>query len=318
MDGNKSELKHIPVFHKEILDLVIPAGGPCKVVDCTLGYGGHSSLILEKNRQAELLGIDRDGDALLSAREILNFASDRIHLVRGSFSDLKQHAAGVGWTSVDVVILDAGISSPQIDNPQRGFSFRADGPLDMRMDKRSPETASRILNNAYYVELEKIFREYGEISKSRKLADAVVRRRTEKPFSTTREFAEFCEEVLGKHKPGTLPPPTLCFQALRIAVNDELAELEKAVRDGIDLLAEGGKIAIISFHSLEDRIVKNIFRECSTECLCPPGLPVCVCNHKPTLSIITRKPLVPGAEEIENNKRASSAKLRIAQKQVVR
>ena len=304
---------HIPVFCDEILE-IIPENGPIRVIDGTLGYGGHSSLILEKNRQAELLGIDRDGEALAGAEEKLKFALGRVYFERGNFSDLKKHASEVGWTSADVVLLDVGVSSPQIDNPQRGFSFRRDGPLDMRMDKRSPSTASRILNNASYDELERIFREYGEVPRSRNLAKAVIERREEKPWARTLEFAELCEDVSGRGRPGAPPAPTLCFQALRIAVNGELDELKKALTDAIGMLNPGGKIAVISFHSLEDRIVKNFFRDAASDCLCPPGLPACVCGHKAVLKILTKKPLSPSAEEKRKNPRASSAKLRIAEK----
>jgi 16S rRNA (cytosine1402-N4)-methyltransferase len=306
--------KHIPVLGNEVLENLIPEEGACRIIDGTVGYGGHSSLILKKNRLAELLGIDRDGEALISARENLSFAENRIHLVRGRFSDLEEHAKGVGWNSVDVILLDVGISSPQIDNPQRGFSFRMNGPLDMRMDQRSPETASRILNSAPEEELTRIFRFYGEIRQSRKLAAAIVAKRTAKALGQTSELVEICESVLGKSKPGKLPTPTLCFQALRIAVNKELEELETALKSAVKLLAPGGRIGVISFHSLEDRIVKQFFKKSASECICPPGLPKCICEHRATLKIITRRPLTASEEELKENTRSASAKLRVAEK----
>ncbi|OGV48477.1 MAG: 16S rRNA (cytosine(1402)-N(4))-methyltransferase [Lentisphaerae bacterium GWF2_52_8] len=310
----EKEFTHVPVLTEEVVAALVP-DGPCRIIDGTLGYGGHSSLILKKNRQAELLGIDRDGDAISSAQKVLDFASARVHLIRGEFGDLAEHAAAVGWTAVDAILLDLGISSPQIDDPRRGFSLRQDGPLDMRMDKRSPSTASRILNQAAPDELARIFWEYGDIRESRRLARAISARRAEKPLTSTLELTALCEEVLGRPRRGSgLPPATLCFQALRIAVNDELAQLERALKSAELLLKAGGRIGVISFHSLEDRIVKNFFRTAASSCLCPPGLPVCICGHKATLSIINKKPLTATQAEIAANPRSACAKLRIAEK----
>lgn len=309
-----NDFVHLPVLYREVLEYIGSEETPRKIIDGTLGNGGHSSLILQNNRQAELLGIDRDGDAIERARRTLEFASGRIHLVRGQFGDLADLAAEVGWTSADAVLLDIGVSSPQIDDPRRGFSFRQDGPLDMRMDKRSPDTASRLLNREPEENLARIFRDYGEIRSSRKLAAAIVERRSERPFMNTVEFADFCEEVLGRSRPGKLPIPTLCFQALRIAVNHELEELEDGLQAAHDLVVSGGLIAVITFHSLEDRIVKNFFREAARDCICPPGMPVCRCDHRATLEILTRKPVTAGKDEIKENSRAACAKLRVARK----
>jgi 16S rRNA (cytosine1402-N4)-methyltransferase len=304
--------KHIPVLYREVLEYLAVGSGKCRIIDGTLGSGGHSSLILKANRQAEVLGIDRDADALKRAEETLAFASDRVHLMRGSFSDLADLAAEVGWASADAVLLDIGVSSPQIDDPRRGFSLRLDGPLDMRMDTRSQYTASRVLNREPEAELARIFYEYGEVRSSRKLAREIVRRREEKPFATTLEFAEFCDDVLGKSRPGKLPKPTLCFQALRIAVNDELGQLKKGLDAAVSILKPGGRLAVISFHSLEDRIVKNYFRELARDCICPPRTPVCICNHEPELKVVTRKPVTAQKDELAENRRAASAKLRVA------
>lgn len=313
-ETTKDGFKHLPVLYREVVDFLATGNEPCRLIDGTLGCGGHSSLILKANPQAQLLGIDRDGDALERAGEILDFAADRITLKRGNFSELADFAGEAGWDSVDAILLDIGISSPQIDDAERGFALRLDGPLDMRMDKRSPLTASRLLNNSGETELARIFYEYGEEKRSRRLARAIVERREEKPFERTLEFAEFCEKVLGKSRPGKLPTPTKVFQALRIAVNDELGELKKALRDAVPLLKKGGRLAVISFHSLEDRIVKEFFREQAASCVCPPGLPVCVCKHEAKVKILTRKPVTAKPDEIEFNRRAASAKLRVVEK----
>ena len=234
--------------------------------------------------------------------------------MRGNYSELAARAAEAGWEKVDGILLDIGVSSPQLDQPERGFSWRADGPLDMRMDRRSILTASRLLNTAPEAELERILREYGEVAKSRKLAAAIVTQRVIRPFAMTSDFVSLCDEVLGKSRPGQLPAPTLPFQALRIAVNDELGELERALPAAVKLLNRGGRIAVISFHSLEDRIVKNFFRDEAASCVCPPGLPVCVCGKVSTLKIITRKALTAGPDELERNRRSACAKLRVAEK----
>lgn len=310
---SKDGFKHLSVLYREVLEY-LTFDGPCRIIDGTLGCGGHSSLILKANPQAELLGIDRDGDALERAGENLKFAGKRINLVRGNFSELASCANEIGWDSVDAVLLDVGVSSPQIDDSKRGFALRLDGPLDMRMDKRSQVTASRVLNYTGETELANIFYEYGEERRSRRLARAIVERRAEKPFERTLEFAEFCESVLGKSRPGKLPTPTKCFQALRIAVNDELGELKQALSEAVPLLKKGGRLAVISFHSLEDRIVKEFFKEQAASCVCPPGMPVCICDHPAQVKILTRRPVKAQADEIKFNRRAASAKLRVAEK----
>jgi 16S rRNA (cytosine1402-N4)-methyltransferase len=310
---SKDGFKHLPVLYREVLEY-LTFDGPCRIIDGTLGSGGHSSLILKANPQAELLGIDRDGDALERAGENTRFAEKRIKIIRANFSELASSANEIGWDSVDAILLDVGVSSPQIDDSKRGFALRLDGPLDMRMDKRSQVTASRILNYRSETELADIFYYYGEERRSRRLARAIVERREEKPFERTLEFAEFCENVLGKSRPGKLPTPTKCFQALRIAVNDELDELKTALEAAVPLLKKGGRLAVISFHSLEDRIVKEFFREQAASCVCPPGMPLCICDHPAKVKILTRRPVTAQTDEIKFNKRAASAKLRIAEK----
>lgn len=309
--------EHIPVMAREIVRIFdFPVDAPLRIVDGTVGGGGHSAKLLERFPKLEILGIDRDRSALEAAAERCSFASDRMTLVRGDYSGMAKFAREIGWDKVDGVLLDIGVSSPQLDRPERGFSWRAEGPLDMRMDDRSPLTAGRLLNRAPQDELARIFREYGEIPQAKKLAAAAVTKREERPFGTTADLVELCDEVLGRAKPGRLPHPTLVFQALRIAVNDELGELERALESAVELLKRGGRIAVISFHSLEDRIVKNFFRTESTDCLCPPGLPVCRCGHVAKLRPVTRKPLVPTTEEVAENRRAACAKLRAAEKTV--
>ena len=306
--------KHIPVMAAEVLEYLIPDEGVCRVIDGTLGYGGHSSLILQKNKDVELVGIDRDDNAIKYAENVLEFASGRVQLVKGQFSEIEEIMEDVGWNSVDAVLLDIGVSSPQIDEAERGFSHRFNGPLDMRMDRKNAKTAARILNHVSQEELAHIFRDFGEVKKPWKLAEAIVERRKIKPWFSTKELAELCEKVLPRPRKGGLPVPTLCFQALRIAVNDELVELEESLEAVIDILSPGGRVAVISYHSLEDRIVKNIFKREATQCLCPPGLPICQCGHVAVLKVLTKKPLTATSREININRRSASAKMRVAEK----
>lgn len=309
--------EHIPVLGREVVEyLTFPRERSARLIDGTVGGGGHSAMLLEKYPDLELLGIDRDDAALAKAAETLAFAKERVTLVRGNYSELAKKAAEAGWDKADGVLLDIGVSSPQLDQAERGFSWRAEGPLDMRMDRRSILTASRLLNTVDERELERILREYGEVAKSRKLAAAIVKQRALRPFALTSDFVALCDEVLGKSRAGQLPAPTLPFQALRIAVNDELGELERALPAATKLLARGGRIAVISFHSLEDRIVKNYFRDEAASCVCPPGLPVCVCGKVPALKTVTRKAVTAQPDELGINRRSAPAKLRVAEKTI--
>lgn len=308
------EMIHVPVMEKEILEYLVPAHGACRIIDGTLGFGGHSSAIIRKNPLVEVLGIDRDLHALNYSRTLFAGLAEKITIVKARFSELADVAASIGWDYVDAILLDIGVSSHQIDEDFRGFSFRKNGPLDMRMDSEDKKTASYILNKSSVEELSEIFKNYGEINGAYKLAKAVVEKRSVKPWLSTKEFSELCEDVLPFQRRNGPPVSTLCFQALRIAVNDELNELDKGVTEAIRLLKKGGRIGVISYHSLEDRIVKNIFRRESTDCLCNVKLPICKCGHKASVRLITKKPLVPTAEEVRNNRRASSAKMRIAEK----
>ena len=305
---------HLPVLWNEVLEhLTFDPARPARLIDGTIGGGGHSSKLLERYPKLELLGIDRDDAALHAAGKQLEFAGDRVTLVRGNYSELAAIAVEHGWDYVDGILLDIGVSSPQLDCAERGFSWRKDGPLDMRMDRRNALTAGRWLNHATAAELEHAFRNYGELHQAKKLAAAVIERRESKPFARTGDLVEIADKVLGRSRPGQLPHPTLLFQAVRIAVNDELRQLEVGLSESVKLLTSGGRIAVISFHSLEDRIVKNFFRDESTGCICPPKLPVCCCNHKAILKNITRKALCATEEELKENPRAACAKLRVAE-----
>ncbi len=305
---------HIPVLARPVVEYLTQLHPFRRLVDGTLGNGGHSRLLLECRPELEVLGIDRDAAALERARRNLAEFGTRFTAVHGEFRNLKEIAETHGWNEVDGVLLDIGVSSPQIDEAARGFSWRQDGPLDMRMNREQPLTASRVVNRYDEESLFRIFREYGELKSARKLARAIVERRAEKPFAATVELAEFCETVLGRSKPGRLPLPTLVFQALRIEVNGELEQLEQGLREALALLRPGGRLAVISFHSLEDRTVKNFMREMSRECICPPGLPVCVCGHRAEMTLPVRGVIVADAAELAANRRAASAKLRIADK----
>ncbi len=309
------EFKHIPVLGREVVDLLtFDSERPVRLVDGTVGGGGHSAMLLERYPKLELLGIDRDAMALDAAKKKLAFAGSRVTLVRGNYAELSALAVEHGWDDVDGILLDIGVSSPQLDIPERGFSWRSDGALDMRMDQRSELTAGRWLNRTSEAEMERVFREYGEINKSRALARKACEMRETAPFARTGDLVKLSDAVLGRSRPGKLPHPTLVFQAVRIAVNDELRQLESGLKTGTRLLASGGKIAVISFHSLEDRIVKNFFRRESTQCVCPPGLPVCCCSHEAVLKVLTRHAVSAEADEVAANSRAACAKLRVAQK----
>jgi len=315
MTAASGEFHHLPVLLTEVVELLsLPVDRACRLIDCTVGGGGHSAALLERSPKLELLGIDRDPDALAAAAHRLSFAKSRLTLCHGRFSEFPRIADELGWDEVDGILFDLGVSSPQIDRAERGFSWRVSAALDMRMDPGEPLTAARLLNRGSEEELEAVFRDYGEVSGARRLAREIVARRAEHPFGTTGELAALCDEVLRKPRPGAPPVPTPVFQALRIAVNDELGEIERALEAVPRRLSPGGRVAVISFHSLEDRIVKNFFRRESSGCLCPPGLPVCRCGHRPSLRTVTRKPVTAGAGELRRNRRASCAKLRVAER----
>lgn len=310
-----NEFHHIPVLKQEVLEyLQFDPSRPARLIDGTVGGGGHSALLLEKYPKLELLGIDRDDAALAAAGKRLAFAGERVKLVRGNYADLAAVAVENGWDLVDGVLLDIGVSSPQLDVAERGFSWRNDAVLDMRMDRRSEMTAGRWLNRTGEAEMARVFREYGEIRRAGMLAKKAVEMRGVKPFAMTSDLVALSDAVLGRAKPGQLPHPTLVFQAVRIAVNDELKQLECGLKSALNILVPGGRIAVISFHSLEDRIVKNFFRKESTQCICPPGLPVCCCGHEAELKLLTRHAVTATKSEVAENSRSACAKLRAAEK----
>ena len=284
-----------------------------RYIDATVGGGGDSEAILAAAPANILLGIDRDRRALAAAAARLEPFEGRFNTWHGRFSEMERAAAETGWTGkVDGILMDIGVSSPQIDNAERGFSFRQDAPLDMRMDQNSSEaTAADLLNTLPEEQLAEIFWKYGEERFSRPIAAAIVRRRQERPWARTGELAELLNGVIGwKHQHG-LPPPTRVFQALRIAVNRELEELTNALSAAERLLAPGGRLVVISFHSLEDRIVKQFLQHAMLSCTCPPGMP-CTCHKQVTFQALTRKPVTATPEELAANPRSSCAKLRAA------
>ena len=284
-------------------------------VDGTLGGAGHSCRIAEGLTTGRLIGIDRDPVALKAAGERLAPYGDRVTLVHSNFCRMASVLEGLGISGVDGILLDLGVSSPQLDDGQRGFSYMADAPLDMRMDGGDALTADTVVNTWSYEELKKILYEYGEERYAPVIASAILRRRETAPIRTTLELVDVIRSAM---PPAALRekqhPAKRSFQAIRIAVNDELNSVAKAMEDAIPLLNPGGRLAVITFHSLEDRIVKNAMAAAAKGCICPPEFPVCVCGRKPQVDILTRKPIVAAPQELERNPRARSAKLRICQK----
>lgn len=282
-----------------------------RFIDATVGTGGHAAGVLATTApHGQLLGLDRDLAALAVARERLSTYGERVRLVQASFADLAAIARTQGFVAVDGVLFDLGLSSLHLADPSRGFSFQAEGPLDMRFDPTQDLTAADLVNNLSMNDLAELLYQYGEERESRRIARAIVQAR---PIRTTRQLAEVVARAVGGRR-GRIHPATRTFQALRIAVNDELAQLQAALPQAVALLRPGGRLAVITFHSLEDRIVKEFMRRESRDCICEPGLPVCVCGHTASLRLITRKPITPSAEEVQANPRSRSAKLRVAEK----
>jgi 16S rRNA (cytosine1402-N4)-methyltransferase len=302
---------HIPVLHDAVLAALIPSDAPpARVIDGTLGAGGHTHALLSRGVGA-VLGLDQDPSALEIARECLVDFPDRMTFYRGNYVHMQDAAAGIGWDAVDGILLDIGVSSMQLDRPERGFSFMHDGPLDMRMDTSSGLTAADIVNEWTAAQLAEIFYEYGEERHGRALAAAIVAGR---PYHTTGELAATIAERKPAQWKEKIHPATRVFQALRIVVNDELGVLERVIPTAIDLLRPGGRLAIITFHSLEDRVVKRAFKLAATDCVCPPKQPVCTCDHRARVQTVTRKPITADADEIANNPRSRSAKLRVVER----
>lgn len=313
------EFEHKPVLLDECLEglNIRPQG---VYVDGTLGGAGHSMEILKRLDGGELIGIDRDQDALRAATQRLNALNQAhgagLHILRGNFHDVRALLSSVGIEKIDGMLLDLGVSSYQLDARERGFSYHADAPLDMRMDQSQPLTAREIVNTWDAQEIARILRDYGEEKWAVQIARVIEDRRKLRPIETTGDLVDIIDAAIPRKfraKDGS-HPARRSFQALRIAVNDELAPLEAALEDIVDLLKPGGRLCVIAFHSLEDRIVKNCFKRLQNPCTCPPRLPVCVCGKKPVIRLINRKPITAGEEELKQNPRARSATLRIAEK----
>jgi len=305
---------HEPVMLNEVLAFLDPQKDQT-FIDCTLGGGGHSKAILDRIAPAgRLLAFDWDGTAVERTVKKLAEYSKRTIIVNQSYTDIKEVAYANGFNKVNGILLDLGLSLDQLKNSGRGFSFQLDEPLDMRFSTDNGVTAADILNKYRASELEKIFFEYGEESQTRRIVKAIVEYRKEKPILTTLQLVTIVVETKTNNPRVRIHPATQVFQALRIAVNKELENVQKVLNDSLELLAPGGKIAVISFHSLEDRIVKSFFKLNTKKCICPPELPECRCEHEATLKIITKKPISPSQDEIDKNFRARSAKLRVAER----
>ena len=309
-----TEFYHVSVLLEECIEgLNIKPDGV--YVDGTLGGAGHSSRIAAKLTTGRHIGIDRDPIALKAAAQRLKPWEDRVTLVHSNFCEIKSVLDDLNIEGVDGILLDLGVSSPQLDDGERGFSYMVDAPLDMRMNNEDSLSAHDVVNSWSFEELKKILYEYGEERYAPRIASAICSRREQKPIETTLELVEIIRSAMPvaalREKQH---PAKRSFQAIRIAVNDELNSVAKVMEDAIPKLNKGGRLAVITFHSLEDRIVKNAMASAAKGCTCPPSFPVCVCGKKPQVKIITRKPIISGEEELERNPRARSAKLRICEK----
>ena len=311
--ATETSFAHVSVLTREVLESLRPEPGK-RYLDGTVGGGGHAAEILVRSSpDGQVLGLDRDDQAIAAATEGLRRFGMRFQARQASFVGAREILAEIGWHGVDGVILDLGISSHQIDTPERGFSFRTPARLDMRMDRRQSLDACQIVNSCAADELERIFRDYGEEPHARRLARAIVDERARRAIQTSEELVKIIQTV----KRGTRRehhPATQVFQALRIAVNQELQQLESFLEKGFEILHPEARMAIISFHSLEDRIVKRAFRKWSRACICPPRILRCQCGWSQKAKLLGKKPIVPSANEIRNNPRARSAKLRVVER----
>ncbi|MFL6255511.1 MAG: 16S rRNA (cytosine(1402)-N(4))-methyltransferase RsmH [Pyrinomonadaceae bacterium] len=313
--GGGPEAPHRPVLLFEAVELLDPVRGGL-FVDATLGLGGHSEAILEASPDTRVLGIDRDREAIRLASERLARFGTRFRVAHANFRDIERVLAEAGETEVSGILADLGVSSLQFDTPERGFSFRHDAPLDMRMDASGDEeTVAELLERLPEVEIARVIYEYGEERKSRRIARWIVERRERgEPIQTTGELAALVARAVGYKRGDRVHPATRTFQALRIAVNGELEGLDEFVETAVDLLQTRGRLAVISFHSLEDRVVKRALRRLSGQCECGRRVPVCACGARRAVEILTRRPVVPSEPELEANPRARSAKLRVCSK----
>ena len=305
-------MKHEPVLFNEVLEYLIPSRTDGTIVDATLGLGGHAEGVLDRHPDVRLIGIDCDPEALERSRQRLARFGDRVTLVRGRHESLIDILKQSGTETISGLLADLGVSSMQLDDAARGFSFRFDAPLDMRMGSEGM-TAADLVNTLDEHELARILRDYGEEPMARRIARAIVAARSEAPIDTTSRLAEIIRSVK-RARFGDIDPSTLTFQALRIATNEELTGLDRFLDDAVSALESGSRVAIISFHSLEDRIVKRAFRRLEGECTCPPNLPVCGCGATEIVDVLTKRPVTASEEEIARNPRSRSAKLRVAEK----
>ena len=312
------EFQHKPVMLNEVIDSlkIRPEG---TYVDGTLGGAGHSSQIARRlSGEGRLFGFDQDAAAIEAATRRLEPYKDRVSIIRSNYSEMRERLSELGVRSADGILLDLGVSSYQLDDAQRGFSYRADAPLDMRMDQRQKLSAREVVNGYSIEELTRVIREYGEERFARNIAKHITAEREKKPIETTGELISIIKAAIpAKAREGGGHPAKRTFQAIRIEVNRELDVLSDSLDGMIDLLADGGRICVITFHSLEDRIVKETFRRNENPCTCPPEFPVCVCGKKSKGHVITRKPIIPSEEETEENPRSKSAKLRVFERTII-
>lgn len=309
------QVKHCAVMKQEVVSHLL-AAGTAVYVDCTLGAGGHSRALLEASeRSSTVIGIDRDMDCIAAARDWGKPWRKRLLTRHGNFRDLGGILQECGHPRVDGILFDLGVSSHQLDTPARGFSFRHDGPLDMRMDTQQESSASSLINRASGEELRTIFRTFGQERWAGRIARAIVSIRSKNSITRTGHLADLVSQAIPRAAwPPRIHPATRVFQALRMAVNHELQALAEALPQAVSALRRGGRLGVIAFHSLEDRQVKTFFREQAKGCQCPPRLPQCCCGQQPRLKILTRKPVAPGADEQRSNPRSSSARFRAAEK----
>ena len=309
-----ANIQHTTVLLREAVDHLVPRPGGV-YLDGTLGGGGHAEEILRRSApDGRLIGLDQDAVAIERCRQRFAALGDRVVLRQANFRELAAVARELGTARVDGILLDLGLSWFHLRDAKRGFSFLAEGPLDMRMVTRSGATAADLVNSLARGDLARILREYGEEKKANAIAKAIEQARSRGPITSTMQLAEIVSSVFPPYPPRRVHPATLTFQALRIAVNDELGALRDALEQAVPLLRPGGRIAVITFHSLEDRIVKHTFVEQARPCVCPPRMPVCRCGKRAELTIVTRRPVTPSDEEVAMNPAARSAKLRVAQR----
>ncbi len=311
---SRMEFSHVPVLLREVLE-GLNLGNDKIYVDCTIGGAGHSEKILENTKNSMLIGIDQDEDAILASTKRLEKYKSRVKIVRSNFANIKNVLESLNVDKVDGILADLGVSSHQIDTASRGFSFRFDSELDMRMDKSQSLSAKNVVNEYSEEKLKHIFKDFGEEKFASSIARKIVMERKKEPIETTKQLEKIILSAVPRYKGNDGSSNVQrTFQAIRIEVNHELDILENFIRDAESVLNPGGRLVIITFHSLEDRIVKQTFKDLATGCICPSDFPVCVCHRKPKVKIVTNHPITATTEELETNRRSASAKLRVIEK----